>query len=106
MVDDERVRAVWETELARLELDLIRAERLHDGLSTMPTEPWDPPAIPGQMPADLATRAQELLDRQDQAMAELRTGLAAAHKQISYGDRLTGATGRGPALPVYLDLEI
>jgi len=105
-MDLERIRAVWQTELDRLELDVIRAERLLKGLSSIPAEPWDPPSVPGQIPADLAARAQDLLDRQEQAMADLRSGLAAAHKQISYGDRLTDATGRGPSRPVYLDLEV
>jgi hypothetical protein len=102
---EERVRAVWESELDRLELDVLRAERLLKGLDAMPIEPWNPPPVPGQMPADLALRAQDLLDRQERATADLRDALTAAQQQIAYADRVTDATGPGPADPVYLDLE-
>lgn len=102
---DDRLRAVWETEIDRLELDVIRAERLLKGLATMPTEPWDPPVIPGQMPADLAARAQELLDRQERATARLTIALADAQRQISYADRVNHISGRADTAPVYLDLE-
>jgi hypothetical protein len=102
---DDRLRAIWETEIDRLELDVIRAERLLKGLATMPTDPWDPPVIPGQMPADLAARAQELLDRQERATARLTAALADAQRQISYADRVTDVSGRAITAPVYLDLE-
>jgi hypothetical protein len=104
-VHDDRVRAVWECELDRLELDLIRVERLLKGLVTLPTDPWNPPAIPGQMPADLAMRAQDLLDRQHRAITELGSALAAADRQLTSSTRYAGATSAAPAVPVYLDLE-
>lgn len=102
---DDRLRAVWETEIDRLELDVIRAERLLKGLASMPTEPWDPPVIPGQMPADLAIRAQDLLDRQERATARLTAALTEAQRQLSYADRVTDVSGRAVTAPVYLDLE-
>lgn len=105
MENKECIRVLWESELDRLELDVLRVERLVKGLSTMPTEPWVLPAVPGQMPPDLAERAQELLDRQERAAADLRTSLVAAQRQIMYGDRVSELTGPGPAVPVYLDLE-
>ena len=104
-MNDDSIRAVWECELDRLEIDVLRAERLLKGLENIPAEPWAPPSIPGQMPADLALRAQALLDRQDRAVADLRSALASAQRQISYADRLTEATGQAPAVPVYLDLD-
>lgn len=104
-VNQDRLRAVWEVELDRLEIDVVRAERLLKGLDNLPTEPWNPPLMPGQIPADLAGRAQELLDRQERATRELNGALTAAKKQIAYAARLTDATGRGPVGPVYLDLE-
>ena len=105
VLNDERRRAIWETELDRLELDVLRVERLVNGLDSLSIEPWDPPAVPGQMPADVAERAKALLDRQERAMAGLRTGLLAAQRQITYGDRVSDVTGPGPAQPVYLDGE-
>lgn len=104
-MQDDRLRAVWETELDRLELDVIRAERLAKGLSDLSVDPWNPPAIPGQMPADLAHRAQDLLDREERAIAELARALAAAQKQVALGERVSDATAPAPAGPVYLDLE-
>ena len=101
---EDRLHALWESELDRLELDVLRAERLLKGLHTLPAEPWDPPHAPGQMPHDLLPRAQDLLDRQARARADLQLALAAAQRQIAYGDRVTGATA-GPAEPVYLDVE-
>ena len=102
---EDRLRCMWEVELDRLELDVIRAERLVLGLSTMPGEPWTPPLVPGQLPTDLAPRAQELLDRQERATADLASALAAAQKQITYADRLTDVSTRGLTKPVYLDVE-
>jgi hypothetical protein len=104
-MNDDRIRAVWECELDRLELDVLRTERLLAGLTSVPIEPWNPPSVPGQMPADLAARAQDLLDRQERATVELGAALAAAQKQIAYGVRVADATGPSPARPVYLDLE-
>jgi len=114
-MDDERVRAVWQCELDRLELDVLRTERLLEGLATTPIEttliestpiePWDPPSVPGRMPSDLAGRAQQLLDRQERAAVDLATALAAAKKQIAYGVRVADATAPSPSRPVYLDVE-
>jgi len=101
---EDRIRAVWEIELDRLELDVVRAERLLKGLQALPTDPWIPPAVPGPMPADLVTRAQDLIDRQDRATARLRDSLSAAQQQIAYADRVSDSLGR-PTAPVYLDVE-
>ncbi|MBW8751197.1 MAG: hypothetical protein JF565_07190 [Propionibacteriales bacterium] len=104
-VEAARVRAVWECELHRLELDVLRAERLVKGLTATPAEPWVPPAVPGEMPADLAERARDLLDRQDRASAGLQAALTAAQRQIAYGGRVADATGPTPAQPLYVDLD-
>jgi hypothetical protein len=103
-VHEDRIRAVWEIELDRLELDVVRAERLLKGLQGLPTDPWIPPAVPGRMPDDLVMRAQDLLDRQGRASKRLKESLSAAQQQIAYADRVTGSLGR-PAAPVYLDVE-
>lgn len=99
-------RAVWEEELDRLELDVVRVERMLAGGDTAaPAEPWSPPALPCPMPAVLAPRARDLLDRQDRASTALREALASAQRQIAYGARVSDATAAGPAQPVYVDLE-
>jgi hypothetical protein len=102
---DDSIRAVWQTELDRLELDVIRVERLLKGLDSLPVEAWNPPAVPGQMPADLALRAQHLLDRQDRAMADLRAALTEAQRQLTYADRVSDAVAPSAARPVYVDVE-
>ena len=103
-MDQDRVRAIWKTELDRLELDVVRAERLLQGLQAMPLEQWTPPPVPGPMPADLVARAQHLLDRQERASARLRDSLATAQQQVAYADHVSG-TLRRPATPVYLDVD-
>jgi hypothetical protein len=101
----DRVRSVWETEIDRLELEVIRIERLLRGLHAAPAEPWQPPAVPGPIPDDLLARASQLLDRQAEARAELKDALAEAQRQVAYAERVANLTGRSLTEPVYLDLE-
>jgi hypothetical protein len=101
----DRVRAAWESELDRLELDVLRIERLVRGIGTMPEDRWSPPPGLDPLPVALVGRAQALLDRQDRAMHDLRATLAATQKQLAVTDRITGAVGPAAADPVYLDLE-
>lgn len=104
-MDPQRLRAIWENEVDRLELDVIRAERLLRGLAAAPFEHWAPPLLPGQMPADLADRVAALLDRQEEARRLLKVALAEAQKQLEYADRVSAATSHGPGSPIYLDLQ-
>ena len=101
----DRIRAVWETELEHLELEVISVERLIRGLDTAPIEPWSPPASLGSMPVDLAARAQELLARQRVAAQALAAALENAQKQVAFASRVIDITGRAPAEPIYFDLE-
>ncbi|MFL6062409.1 MAG: hypothetical protein ACJ72E_14340 [Marmoricola sp.] len=101
----DRIRAVWETELERLELEVLSIERLVRGLETSPIEPWSPPAALGSLPVDLAARAQELLARQRAASQQLTDALEAARKQVAYAGRVIDITGRSSAEPVYFDLD-
>lgn len=101
----DRLRSVWETELERLELEVISVERLIRGLDGTPLEPWAPPPSLGSMPVDLAARAQELLARQRVAAKELVGALEAAQKQVSFAGRVIDITGRSASEPIYFDLE-
>jgi len=101
----DRLRAVWEHELERLELEVISVERLVRGLESAPIEPWQPPVVLGSLPVDLAARAQELLARQRAATASLTDALEQARKQVAYAGRVIDITGRSAAEPVYFDLE-
>ncbi|RYF66934.1 MAG: hypothetical protein EOO22_20215 [Comamonadaceae bacterium] len=100
----ERIRAVWETELERLELEVISVERLIRGLDATPLEPWVPPAVLGAMPVDLAARAQDLLARQRVAAKALTSALEQAQKQVQYAGRVIDITGRMPE-PIYFDAQ-
>lgn len=100
----DRIRAVWETELERLELEVISVERLIRGLDAAPIEPWSPPAALGSLPVDLAARAQELLARQRLASKALIAALEQAQKQVAYAGRVIDITGRMPE-PIYFDAQ-
>ncbi|MGO4256966.1 hypothetical protein [Marmoricola sp. RAF53] len=104
-MDAERLRAVWENEIDRLELEVLRIERLIRGLVSVPEEPWRAPVLPGPMPADLVPRAAELVERQEQARAALVVALAGAQKQVAYAERVVDLTRRRSTEPIYLDLE-
>jgi hypothetical protein len=104
-MNHDRIRAIWETEIDRLELEVIRIERLVRGLISAPVDPWKPPAVPGEMPTDLIPRAAELLSRQEEARAALAVALVEAQRQVAYAERVAGATGRTLTEPIYLDLE-
>lgn len=104
-MERERIRAVWETELEHLELEVISVERLIRGLEGAPLEPWNPPASLGSMPVDLAARAQELLARQRKASQALVAALEQAQKQVSFAGRVIDITSRAPSEPIYFDME-
>ncbi len=104
-MDRDRERAVWESELEHLELEVLSVERLIRGLEGAPLQPWNPPATLGSMPVDLAARAQELLARQRKAAQTLVASLEQAQKQVAYAGRVIDITSRAPAEPIYFDLE-
>jgi hypothetical protein len=79
--------AAWERELDRLEADVTAAERLLDEREVGEIEPWTPPEGLGPLPAELAERVFNLLDR----MMPLHSELPAAQEQIR---RQLGATRR------------
>ena len=101
----DTLRAVWKAELDRLELEVLRVERLLDGEGPLPADAWTPPAVLGPIPEDLGPRARDLLGRQDRAGAALRAALVSAQKQLAYGTRVSDATTAGRAHPVYVDLQ-
>lgn len=103
-MEEDRLRAVWEHELSRLEVDVVRIERLARTFETGAPEPWNPPQVPGPMPEDLIPRAQELLDRQAAAREAVTAALADARGQLSLTERVFRATGSEDR-PIYLDIE-
>ncbi|GAB2873644.1 hypothetical protein [Nocardioides pacificus] len=107
---EKRRHLVWETALDRLELDVMRAERLLDEDATVaPPASWDEPELDGPIPDDLVERALALLERQRRVQDTLQQRLDASRQQHAFADRVDRATGRasvrgvGPAL--YLDIQ-
>ena len=104
-MDAERIRIIWESEIDRLELEVIRIERLVRGLVAAPTEPWSAPSVPGPIPEDMRERAISLLERQEIAQEALVLALAEAQKQAEYAERVAAVRGRTATDPIYLDLQ-
>lgn len=95
---EARRHLLWETALDRLELDLMRAERLLSVPNGPAPEPWHEPELGGPIPGDLVERALALRDRQEQLQAALREQVATTREQHAFTDRVDRATGRRPAL--------
>ena len=98
----------WESALDRLELDLMRAERLlhHDGSPTL--DSWDEPDLDGPVPDDLYERAVELRARQQSLQATLVARLGTIRREHAFATRVERATGRASGRgerPAYLDVD-
>lgn len=90
----------WDQVLAELEAETnLLAEGLRRGELLSPVTPWHPPAMP-PIPAELVTRAQQLLDQQHRLQAELAVQLA----QAPAFTRPRTAVIEAPA-PMLLDLK-
>ena len=102
---ERRRHLYWETTLDRLELDVVRAERMlaRRGADEA-SETWDEPQLEGPMPADLVERALEIRERQERVTAALAERLHDVRRQHDFASRVDRATGRVER-PVYLDLE-
>ncbi|MDF1605958.1 hypothetical protein [Nocardioides sp. YIM 152315] len=101
--DAERHHLHWATALDRLELDVIRAERMLDDPSRPAPEPWDEPLLTGPIPADLRDRAITLRERQRAVQAAIASELGAIGRQHEFANRVDRATR--PTRPaVYLDV--
>jgi len=104
-MDEERARTIWESEIDRLELDVIRVERLIRGLVATPAEPWAAPPVLGPVPAELRERVSLLLERQQEAQQTLVLALAEAQKRAAHAKRVAAIRGRLTTDPVHLDRE-
>lgn len=101
---EQRHHLYWETALDRLELDVLRAERMLDDATAEPLESWDEPQLAGPIPDDLVERALAIRARQEAVMAALAASLGDVRRQHEFAERVDRATGRADH-PVYLDLD-
>ncbi|MFC7496458.1 MULTISPECIES: hypothetical protein [unclassified Nocardioides] len=103
VADVDRHHLLWATALDRLELDVMRAERMLQDPTRPGPEPWDEPQLSGPIPADLVERAVALRERQRAVQAAITTQLGAIGRQHEFANRVDRATRQaGPA--VYLDV--
>lgn len=93
---------VWEVELDRLDLELIRAQRLMNALAPVESPEWRPPSLVGPMPEHLVPRAREILERQASMLTEIVHALHRTQRQRRFADHagLSAASG-----PVYVDVS-
>ena len=96
--------AAWVSALDELELDVEQTERMLRCASwdTAPARTgWAPPALAGQLPADLRARAAAILARQLSASDELTRTISGNRRLAALSSRLDPGTRR--ERPVYLD---
>ena len=101
--DGARQHLIWETALDRLELDVLRAERMVANPAHYDLEPWDEPLVEGPLPDDLVERALELRARPQDVQTKLTEALATLNRQSAFTERVDRATARATR-PVYLDV--
>jgi len=104
--DGPRRHLIWETALDRLELDVLRVERMvaHPAPADLgELEPWDEPMVGGPMPTELLDRALELRARQQRAQLKLVEALQTLSRQSAFTERVDRATARR-SRPVYVDV--
>ena len=99
--DSSHARA-WEVELDRLELDVIRAQRLVQAVDPVEHVHWRPPALVGPMPEHLLPRARDILERQTAVLAEMVPALQRTERHRRFADQAVADTHGGP---VYIDVS-
>ena len=113
----DETHAAWRAALDELEAlvaeaddSLTGAERQPDGVSTFApgveapamSGRWTPPTGLGPLPAELATRASSLVDRQGGVIARLEAARLSVLRHLGLVGRVEGA--HEPERPVYLDV--
>ena len=97
----DRETLAWETELDRLELDILRTERLLASLAPVEAAAWETPRLPGPMPEHLLPRAQEIHERQSRLLSALLLAMRHTQRQGRLAARADRAVD---GVPRYVDL--
>jgi hypothetical protein len=93
----------WEVELDRLELELLRVERLIKAMSPLQEADWVEPTDLPPMPAELVPRAQDVARRQQEAQQQLVRAMARTGRQCTVAQRVSAPTSE--VRSVYVDLS-
>jgi hypothetical protein len=97
----------WAAALDDLELTLDQTEELLRG--EIPDEPhatWTPPGLPVPMPVRLAGRAQSLLTRQQELIAQAAAAAATTKQQLTLLGKVAGLSdARRPDRSIYVDVS-
>lgn len=91
----------WEVELDRLELDILRVERLITAFEPLASSDWVAPALAIPLPEHLRERARDIHERQGRALQQILLAMHTAQKQRRYVDRVTSDEQH---VPRYVDL--
>jgi len=99
--ETEEFRGAWLAELARIELDVDRAEAMLSANDPEPLPAWEAPQI-GPLPADLVPRARLVLERQLAVAHQLTLRISSTDQQRRLTQRIRDSST--PDVPVYLDI--
>lgn len=94
----------WEVELDRLELDILRVERLLRAMEPLEVEDWIRPEPTTPLPAELLERATAIHERQLRTMSDMARALQRSGRQRSFTQHVVEST-RPSAAPVYVDVR-
>ncbi len=99
VVDDV---TAWEIQLDRLELEVLRVERLIKAMAPLQHPDWEAPRRwLGRMPAQLLPRAVEIAERQRVAEAALQRALRQTGQEMALAGSLVERTER----PRFVDVS-
>lgn len=101
---ESRAELAWAVELDRLELDLLRVERLLKAVSPFDDPGWTEPNLDVPLPESLLPRAMDIHARQARLLHDVVRALARSTRQRTFADHVAESTTdvRGPA---YVDLS-
>ena len=92
----------WEVELDRLELELLRVERLLKAMTPLHDPDWVEPTDLPPLPAELLPRAEDIARRQQESQVALVRAMARTGRQRTLAHK---AAPQEHSRPVYVDVS-
>lgn len=100
MSDDSDL--AWEVELDRLDLEILRVERLIKAMKPLESEDWVAPPLSGPMPERLLPRAVEIHERQAKALVQILRAMRGTERQRRFADKQVTSD---ELVPRYVDIS-